>query len=106
MTLKQIEELEAWVGKLRGQGQVPSSELERLAKAVGRTKEKRGKHPIYVSSGRPPLSIPHHGRPMKRRTKDSILTTIESDLAIKKEQIENERNRQNGRDAPARKERR
>ena len=106
MTLERIEELEAWVGRLRGQGQVPSSELERLAKAAGRTKQKRGKHPIYVTPGRPPLSIPHHGHPMKRRTKDSILTTIESDLAIKKEQLWNEGNRQNRHGVPARKDRR
>lgn len=95
MTLTRIEELRRWIEGLRGQAQVPSRELERLAEALGRSKSKRGKEPVYVLPGRPPLSIPHHSRPMKRRTKDSILTTLESDLA---ELEEDERTRQSGRD--------
>jgi len=96
MTLKKIEELRAWVAKLRAQGQVTSEQLERLAEAVGRTRSKRGKHPTYVTPRRPALSIPHHSRPMKRRTKDNILTTIEGDLTIIEEQLTDEGNGQSG----------
>ena len=93
MTLKKIEELRRRIAELRVQGQVSSRELEGLAEAVGRQKRKTGKHPMYVLKARPPLSIPHHSQPLKRRTKDSILTTLESDLATKEEELRNERTR-------------
>lgn len=70
--------------------------MEKLAEAIGRTRRKGGQHPTYVLPPRPALSIPHHSKPMKRRTKDSILSTLEGDLAIEEERLLNEADRQNG----------
>jgi len=51
MTLKKIEELRLRIAGLRGKSQVPSWELQNLAEAIGRTKSKRGKHPMYEMPG-------------------------------------------------------
>jgi len=76
MTLKKIEELRLRIAK----SQVPSWELQNLAEAIGRTKSKRGKHPMYEMLGRPSLAIQNHSRPMPRYTKDSVLEILEGDL--------------------------
>ena len=93
MTPKKIEELRRRVEELRGQAQVPSRELEKLAKAIGRTPRKGGKHPMLEMPGRRPLPIPHHSRPMKNRTKDAVLTQLEGDLWVIEEKLSNETER-------------
>ena len=85
MTPKKIEELRLRVEVLRRQSQIPSRELQSLAEAVGRSRSKRGKHPIYEMPGRPSLAIPNHSRPMPRYTKDSILAMLEDDLGMLEE---------------------
>ena len=90
MTLKKIAELQRWIKELRGQGQAPSRVLESLAMAIGRQRRKGGKHAIFEMPGRPPLPIPHHSRPMKNRTKETILTQLEGDLWAIEEELSNE----------------
>jgi hypothetical protein len=96
MTPKKIAELKRRVAELRGQSQVPSRVLEKLAKAIGREPRKGGKHPMFELPGRRPLAIPHHSKPMKNRTKESILTQLEGDIAAQEEEILNEGARNGG----------
>ena len=96
MTLKKIAELRRRIAELRGQGDVPSRILERLAKATGRVPRMGGKEPLYVAPNRRPLAIPHHSRSIKRGTKESILTQLEGDLAAQEEELWNEAQRNNG----------
>jgi hypothetical protein len=96
MTLKKIRELRRRIAELRGQAQVPSRVLENLAKAAGRELRQGGKHPMFILHGRPPLAIPHHSRPIKKLTKESILTQIEGDLAVQEEELWNEAQQRNG----------
>ena len=93
MTLKKIEELRQRIEELRGQAQVPSRELESLARAIGRNPRKGGKHPMFEMPGRRPLPIPHHSRPMKKQTKDAILAFLEGDLWAIEEELSNETER-------------
>ena len=75
---------------------MPSRELESLAKAIGRNIQNRGKHPIFIKTGRPPLAIPHHGKPIKKFTKENILTILDGDLSIEEEKLLDEISKQNG----------
>lgn len=93
MTVKKIAELRRRIEELRGQAQVPSRELESLAKAIGRQPRKGGKHPMLEMPGRRPLPIPHHSRPMKNRTKEAILTQFEGDIWAIEEELSNETRR-------------
>ncbi len=71
----------ARIAALHRQGGVKSSELEALAREIGRVKIKRkSKHPVYVMPHRPPLPIPHHGKDMPIGTKRNILLVLEDDL--------------------------
>jgi hypothetical protein len=96
MTLKKIRELRRRIEELRGSAQVQSRVLENLAKAIGRKPRKGGKHPMFELPGRRPLAIPHHSKPMKNLTKESILSQLEGDLAAQEEEIWNEGARRNG----------
>ncbi len=64
--------------------QPKATSLQRFAQRVGRSKENRGKHPMYGSEAFPhlrPLSIPNHkGRDLPLGTKNSILNQLEEDL--------------------------
>ena len=79
--LRQIREE---IGALRSRGGVRSSELQRLARRLGRTLSPRGKHPTWVSRLLPaatPLSIPDHGgKELNRYTARAILDQMEQDL--------------------------
>lgn len=56
---------------------------EALAAALGRKKNDRGKHPMWMSErfDLPPLSIPHHGgKDIAKPTAKSILDQLEDDI--------------------------
>ena len=81
---------ESGLTKLRGvlasmrRKQVAASEVERVAKQLGRVVSKRGKHPMWVSEeflDLWPLSIPHHGSSdLSVSTRNSILNQLEDDI--------------------------
>jgi hypothetical protein len=60
-------------------GSVGPRELASLARAIGRSPDKRGKEPTFVMRPRPPLTIPHHKR-ISKYTVASILDQLEEDL--------------------------
>jgi hypothetical protein len=68
---------------LREQGGVRTSELERLARKLGRRLTRRGRHPTWVNQDLPqanPLTIPSHPGDLNRFTAGSILNQLETDL--------------------------
>ena len=83
--VKNIRRLRARIEALRRVGGVRPVELERLAKSLGRTTEKRGKHPTWVSRflpSAPPVSIPSHPGSLNRFTAKTILDQLEADLDL------------------------
>ncbi len=75
---RQFERLRA-----KAKGGLSSDEVERLAKALGRVKSKRGKHPTYESALFPelmPLAIQHHGVKVPGPTATRILDELELDM--------------------------
>ena len=69
----------------RNKKAIKYAEMERLAKLLGRTIKKRGKHPTWVNSEFPelrPLSIPHHGHGgvLVDNTANNILNQLEEDM--------------------------
>jgi len=85
MTPAKLDKLRIEAESLRGKGGVSPEEVERLARALGRSREKRGKHPTWTSDVFPslrPVSIPNHGRDLKRFTKDAILDQLEEDFEV------------------------
>jgi len=64
MDVKKINRLKGRLDDLRRKGGIKSSEVEALAKALGRVHDKkRGKEPTWVNRDFPglrPLTIPHH----------------------------------------------
>src|SRR5262249_32827999 len=85
MTRRKLSRLRRRLQALRTRsGNIASSELERLAKALGRKLDKRGKEPTFVSDLLPqsrPLSIPHHsGTTLKIGTANNILDQLEKDM--------------------------
>ncbi len=81
MDQKRIDKLRARVAELRG-SDVPSDKLIGLVEAIGLEKKNRGKHPTYGGGppGTTPISIPCHGKPVKRYTAGGILDQIEQHL--------------------------
>lgn len=85
MTRSKLDKLRKEIAELRRAGGVASSVLERLAKAVGRRRHKRGSEPTWVSEVLPdsyPLTIPHHSKDLNRFTARNILDHLEGDLDI------------------------
>jgi hypothetical protein len=83
LTQTKINRLRSKLKKLRRKGDVRSSELEAIAKACGRTRDKRGSESTWVNldhRGLRPLSIPHHSKELNRFTSGSILDQLEADL--------------------------
>jgi hypothetical protein len=73
------------------QSQPKAKELESIAKALSRKKEKRGKEPTWVSAfvDLPPLSIPNHkGKDIPTGTKNSVLNQLEDDLERWEEELD------------------
>ena len=79
------------IESLRNRGGAKSAELERLAKALGRTRHPRGSEPTWVNKRfrwLRPLTIPHHSKELKRYTVHSILDQLEEDLSAWEEECE------------------
>lgn len=84
MNRKKLIKIKQEVNGFRNRGGVKSSEIESLAKRLGRTKSDRGKEPTWINSQFPhlrPLSIPHHGsKDLNKYTAGSILDQLEEDI--------------------------
>lgn len=70
------------------------ADVRGLAKRLGRTLVKRGKHPMWESDlpGRWALSIPDHGKDLATGTQRSILNHLEDDLVAWEEKLESDEN--------------
>jgi hypothetical protein len=84
MDREKLDKLRKRVEELRKKGGIGYSELESLARALGRVSSKRGKHQTWVNQIYPelrPLSIPHHGsKDLNRITANNILDQLEFDI--------------------------
>jgi hypothetical protein len=81
--LKKIQKYRSQIEGLRGRGGIKSTELESLAKRLGRRRANRGKEPTWVSDAFPasrPVSIPSHPGGLNRFTAGGILDQLETDL--------------------------
>jgi len=68
---------------LRGKGGVKSTEIQLLAKKLGRKRHKRGSEPTWINESfrhLRPVSIPHHSKGLNRFTARAILDQLEADL--------------------------
>lgn len=92
MNREKLDKLRKRVEELREKGGIGYSELESLARSLGRVPSKRGKHQTWVNQifdGLRPLSIPHHGsKDLNRITAKSILDQLELDIEKFEELIE------------------
>jgi len=92
MDRKKIYRLEGRISKLRKKvGNIYSRELENLACSLGRTRDKRGKEPTYIStelSDARPVSIPNHPGSLNKFTAGNILDQFEQDLVMLKEKVD------------------
>jgi hypothetical protein len=93
MNRRRLERLQRDWERMR-RSQQRASDLEGLAKRLGRALVNRGKHPMWESSefdDLRPLSIPHHGgRDLPKGTRNSILDQLEEDLIHWEERLLNE----------------
>jgi len=86
MNRKKLQRLKRRLVTLRQRlGNIKSSELQRLAQALGRHYDtSRGKEPTFVSRLLPhsrPISIPNHPGSLKKFTAGNILDRLEEDIA-------------------------
>ena len=95
MNIRRLKRLRGKLNNLRRKGGIKSSEVETLAKAVGRVRHHtRGKEPTWISKEFKelrPLSIPHHSADLNRFTAASILDQLEGDIEKYEETLETER---------------
>lgn len=85
----------------RSLGNMPSRKIENFARRLGRKRAKRGSEPTWISDILPkarPVSIPHHSRPLKKRTAENILNQLEKDLIDLELIEETDRTRGDGHD--------
>ncbi len=83
MDIRKLDRIRARLSSFRGKGGIKPRKLEALAKALGRTRGKRGKEPTWVNKDVPelsPLSIPHHSGDLNKITASSILDQLEGDI--------------------------
>jgi hypothetical protein len=91
MNREKLEKLRRRVDELRQRGGIGSSELESLARALGRVPCKRGKHQTWVNQIFPnlrPLSIPRHGSKDLNKYTASDIDQLEIDLDMHEEVME------------------
>lgn len=92
MNREKLDKLRKLVEGLRNKGGIGYSELESLARALGRVPSKRGKHQTWVNQtfdDLRPLSIPHHGsKDLNKYTAKDILDQLELDIEKFEELIE------------------
>ena len=78
-----IQKLRSEIAAFRRKGGIKSTELESLARRLGRKRANIGKEPTWVSEELPnrwPVSIPSHPGDLNRFTARSILDQLEGDL--------------------------
>jgi hypothetical protein len=84
MDREKLDKIHKRVAELRKKGGIGYSELESLARALGRVRSKRGKHLTWINKAfpdLPPLSIPHHGsKDLNKYTANHILDKLEMDI--------------------------
>jgi hypothetical protein len=84
MNRQKLDKLRKRIEELRQKGGIGSSELESLARGLGRVPFKRGKEPTWINKTFPdlrPLSIPRHGsKDLNRITANIILDQLEQDI--------------------------
>lgn len=84
MNRRKLNKIKQEVDGFRARGGIKSSELESLARRLGRDRSIRGKEPTWVNKQFPylrPLSIPHHGsRDLNKYTAGGILDQLEEDI--------------------------
>jgi hypothetical protein len=84
MNRQKLDRLRKRVEELRQKGGIGGSELESLARALGRVRSMRGKHSTWVNKTFPdlrPISIPHHGsKDLNKITANIILDQFELDI--------------------------
>jgi hypothetical protein len=85
MNKKKLQRLKRQVAALRQRlGNIRSKELQRLAQALGRDREKKRRgEPMWISTALPssrPLAIPDHPGTLKRYTAGSILDQLDDDI--------------------------
>ena len=92
MNPRKLNKIKQDIDGFRNRGGVKSSELESLAKRLGRDKSDRGKEPTWVNkqfSCLRPLSIPYHGsRDLNKFTARGILDQLEEDIGKWEELLE------------------
>lgn len=92
MDREKLDKLRKRVEELRKKGGIGYSELESLARALGRVSSKRGKHQTWVNQifdDLRPLSIPRHGsKDLNKYTANDILDQLELDIDKFEELIE------------------
>jgi hypothetical protein len=92
MDVRKLNRLKGRLDDLRRKGGIKSSEVEALAKALGRVHDKRrGKEPTWVNRDFPglrPLTIPHHSTDLNKYTAGSILDQLEGDIEKIEESLE------------------
>lgn len=90
MNLKKLHRIRQAIETLRRRRGIKSKELEALARALGRTKYKRGKEPTWINDAFKdlrPISIPHHSSEPNIYTANNILDQLEIDLERIEESI-------------------
>ena len=85
MNREKLDKLRKRVEEFRKKGGIGTSELESLARSLGRVlSKKRGKEPTWVNqrfTDLRPLSIPRHGsKDLNKYTANSILDQLEFDI--------------------------
>jgi hypothetical protein len=83
MNVRKLDKIQRTIESYRARGGIKSSELEDLAKELGRVRSKRGSEPTFISQPFPdlsPLSIPHHGKDLNKFTAKAIIDQLQCDL--------------------------
>lgn len=92
MNKKKLKKAKQTLAALRARpNNIRSTELQRLAKSLGRRLFDRGHEPNYLSDLLPksrPISIPNHPGAMARFTAENILDQLEQDIFDLEELIE------------------
>lgn len=91
MDKKKLNKLKRRLEDMRGRvSNLTAQELVSLAKALGRTRSKRGKEPTYISELLPqskPISIPYHPGSLNKFTAGNILDALEHDIFSLEEKL-------------------
>lgn len=102
MTRNKLAKIKQDLAALR-RAQAKASDIQSLAKRLGRKKKNRGKEPTYESEVLPhlyPLTIPHHGgKDLAPGTKRSILDRIEEDVFAWELKLDEDDSEENGGDS-------